>query len=53
LKTTLTKEGYLPYRLGINEQAELQIKTGVLAQLKKQLDPNNILAPDHYIRIQP
>jgi 4-cresol dehydrogenase (hydroxylating) len=53
LKTTLTKEGYLPYRLGINEQAELQIKTGVLAQLKIQLDPNNILAPDHYIRIQP
>jgi 4-cresol dehydrogenase (hydroxylating) len=53
LKTTFIEDCYLPYRLGINEQAELQIETGILAQLKKQLDPNNILAPGHYIGIQP
>ena len=49
LKGLLKEEGYQPYRLGLNEHREKKQKNQLLQQLKQQIDPENILAPDYYL----
>lgn len=48
----LLQSGYIPYRLGIQSMNSLPVATDdydqLIRNLKKQLDPNNILAPGRY-----
>lgn len=52
LITTLSNLGYYPYRLGIQNMTKLlpdnENYVRLINQLKKNLDPNNILAPGRY-----
>jgi 4-cresol dehydrogenase (hydroxylating) len=52
LEETCQKEGYYPYRLGIQSQGNEQLNNGsysaLLEQLKNAVDPNGILAPGRY-----
>ena len=51
LRERLAEEGYYSYRLGTQSMADMDLPCGytdLLANLKRALDPNGILAPRHY-----
>ena len=53
LVSRLTQTGYYPYRLGIQSMNQLEDGDSgyqtVLQTLKRELDPNQILAPERYV----
>jgi 4-cresol dehydrogenase (hydroxylating) len=52
MNDTLVKEGYIPYRLGIQSMEDIYTNSEaykkLLNTLKTSVDPNNILSPKHY-----
>jgi 4-cresol dehydrogenase (hydroxylating) flavoprotein subunit len=56
LLTSLGKEGYLPYRLGVNWMAAMEegnAYSETLRLLKSTLDPHGIMAPGRYSSVRP
>ena len=49
---TLTKEGYPPYRLGVQSMDKMLSTSPeyieFINKLKSTIDPNNIISPSHY-----